>query len=264
MATALTKAKRLYTSKKNSLNRLLDPIPALLRDLSVVPEGLIEARKGCKNAWDQFVLASQSLDEIEPEEDDPDGEEFGALETRKERLMIELGAEITKRSCDRDAQKLHQEKEADEERVRQEKQAELERLHQAKLDKVTSRRLRLANLHEQCNEQLIRLLESLTMEEPPSIDQLVVGESTVIDVRSALRKEQVLALEVADMSPEIAGEVMVTSAAVSNTCKKLETEILVKINKFKSELCPPDPVHTPEASRATKEGSFKLEKRRLP
>ena len=39
---------------------------------------------------------------------------------------------------------------------------------------------------------------------------------------------------------------------------------MVKINKFKGELCPPDPVHTPEASRATKEGSFKLEKRRLP
>ena len=117
MATALTKAKRLYTTRKNSLNRLLDPIPALLTDLSVVPEGLIEARKGCKNAWDQFVLANQSLDEIKPEEDDPDGEEYGALETRKERLMIELGAEITKRSRDRDAQKLHQEKQAEEVRA---------------------------------------------------------------------------------------------------------------------------------------------------
>ena len=49
------------------------------------------------------------------------------------------------------------------------------------------------------------------MEEPPSADQLVVGESTVINVRSALRESQVLSLEVADMSPEIAGEVMVTS-----------------------------------------------------
>ena len=47
---SLSKAKRLYTSKKNSLNRLREPIPTLLYDQSVGAEKLEEARKGCNAA----------------------------------------------------------------------------------------------------------------------------------------------------------------------------------------------------------------------
>ena len=105
------------------------------------------------------------------------------------------------------------------------------------------------------------------MEEPPSIDQLVVGENTVNNVWSALGEEEVLSLEVADMSPEIAGEVMVTSANVRNTCLKLETKILIRMNRFKRELCPPDPVPVPEVREVAavkKAGAFKFEKRTIP
>ena len=43
MAAALTRAKKLYTSrKKNSLIRLLDPIPQLLEDQAVGTERLLD------------------------------------------------------------------------------------------------------------------------------------------------------------------------------------------------------------------------------
>ena len=137
---ALTRAKKLDTSRKNSLTRLLDSIPQLLEDQGVSPERLVEARKSCKAAWEQFALAHDALIEVRTEEEDPDVQEYGALEYRKEELSGALAEAIGIRSRDRDAQKLHQEKEADEIRVQQEKQAELERLHQTKLDKVASRR----------------------------------------------------------------------------------------------------------------------------
>ena len=43
---SLRKAQCLYTNKKNSLNRLLEPIPTLLYDQSVGAEKLEEARMG--------------------------------------------------------------------------------------------------------------------------------------------------------------------------------------------------------------------------
>merc|ERR1711888_257537 len=112
-------------------------------------------------------------------------------------------------------------------------------------------------------------LDSLTLEEPPSVHQLMQGENTVVNVRSTLREFQNLSLEVAEMSPEISGEVMSASADVSNNCLKLENEILIKISEFKEKLFPPPPptpTYVPDAREsavAKKEGSFKLEKRRL-
>ena len=99
----------------------------------------------------------------------------------------------------------------------------------------------------QCNAQLSTLLETLTLVDPPTVDQLVVGESTVINVRNVLRESQVLSFDVAKMSPEIAGEVMGTSAEVTGACLKLEQEILIKISQFKREMSHPDPapVHVP-------------------
>ena len=155
MATALTKAKRLDTSRKNSLTRLLDSISQLLEDQSVSPERLVEARKGCKTSWDQYVLAHEALMEVRTDDEDPDEQEYGALETRKDEIGGALAEAITNRHRDRDAQKLQQDT----------------------LDKVAVRRLRLTNLHAQCKAQLSTLLESLTLVDPPTVDQLVVGES---------------------------------------------------------------------------------------
>ena len=80
MAAALTKAKKLYTTRKNSLLRLLDPIPQLLQDQAVGTERLLEQRKGCKAAWEQYALAHDGLEEAMPEEENPNAEEFGALD----------------------------------------------------------------------------------------------------------------------------------------------------------------------------------------
>ena len=270
MAAVVRTRKRLDTSKKNSLSRLLDSLPQLVEDQGVSPERLVEARKSCRVAWDQYVLAHDALNEIREEDDDPDEEEYAALESRKETLSGALVEAITVRTRNRDALKLHQEKEAEDERVRQEKQEEQERLHQAKLDKIASHRLRLANLQRESNEELNKLLESLTMEEPPSIHQLGVGENTVINVRGAIRDYMNLSWEVAQMSPEIATEVMNMATNVSSNCKRLENEILIKISEFKEKLYPPPPptpTYVPDAREgavAKKEGSFKLEKRRLP
>ena len=65
---SLSKAKRLYTSKKNFLNRLLDPIPTLLHDQSVGAERLEEERKGCNTAWDVFTAAYDGLGEVQSED----------------------------------------------------------------------------------------------------------------------------------------------------------------------------------------------------
>ena len=66
MAAALTRAKKLYTSrKKNSLIRLLDPIPQLIEDRGVGAERLMDHRKGCKAAWEQFALAHDGLIEVQ-------------------------------------------------------------------------------------------------------------------------------------------------------------------------------------------------------
>ena len=141
MAALAKTRKRLDTSRKNSLSRQLDSVSQLLEDQSVSPERLVEARKSCRSAWDQYVLAHDALNELREEDEDPDEQEYAALESRKETLSGALVEAITVRTRNRDALKLHQEKEAEEERVRQEKQDELDRLNQTKLDKVASRRL---------------------------------------------------------------------------------------------------------------------------
>ena len=177
MAAALTRAKKLDTSRKNSLSRLLDSIPQLLEDQGVSPERLVEARKSCKAAWEQFAAAHDALFEVRTEEEDPDEEEYGDLEARKEELSGTLAEAIVIRTRARDARELHQQKQVDEARaqearqaeearVRQEKQAELERVrqekqdeqdrqHQVKLDEVAASRLRLASLHAQCKACLL-------------------------------------------------------------------------------------------------------------
>ena len=107
MAAALTRAEKLYTTRKNSLIRLLDPIPQLIGDRGVAMERLMEHRKACKAAWEQYALAHNELD------DDPDAEEFGALDARKNELQGALVVAIGNIN----AQKLHQEKQADDERA---------------------------------------------------------------------------------------------------------------------------------------------------
>ena len=125
---ALTRAKKLDTSRKNSLTRLLDSIPQLLEDQSVSPERLVETRKSCRSAWEQFVLAHNALIEVRTEEQDPDEQEYGALESRVQVLSGALAEAIAVRTRARDALKLHQEKEAEEVRVRQQKTADDERV----------------------------------------------------------------------------------------------------------------------------------------
>ena len=71
------------------------------------------------------------------------------------------------------------------------------------------------------------------------------------------------------MNPAMAAELMGMDATETGSFNKLEKEILIKINKFKTlypSLCPA-PMHAPAAATATvatKLGSFKLERRRLP
>ena len=55
---------------------------------------LIEHRKECKIVWDQFVLAHDELVRVCPENEDPDAEEFGALEDRKNELLGTLAEAI--------------------------------------------------------------------------------------------------------------------------------------------------------------------------
>ena len=109
----------MYTIRKNSLSRLLDPIPEVLQDQSVGTERLVETRKVCKVAWDHFATARNALVEAQPEDDDQNAEleerdrEFGDLEVRKEGLMVALADAIATCSRNHDAQKHHLERQVD-------------------------------------------------------------------------------------------------------------------------------------------------------
>ena len=98
MAALAKTRKRLDTSRKNSLSRLLDSVPLLLEDQGVSPERLVEARKSCRAAWDQYVLAHDALNELREEDEDPDEQEYAALESRKETLSGALVEAITVRT----------------------------------------------------------------------------------------------------------------------------------------------------------------------
>ena len=98
---AVTKGKKLYTRRKNSLVRLLDPILQLTQDRAVSMDRLIDHRKECKIVWEQFVLAHEELVQVRPEEEDPDAAEFGALEIRKTELMGTLAEVIGSLNAER-------------------------------------------------------------------------------------------------------------------------------------------------------------------
>ena len=127
-------------------------------------ERLLDHRKGCKTAWEQFALAHDELVQVRPEEEDPNEEEFGALEDRKNELMGVLAKAIGSLNAER----LNQDKRAGEERAQQDRQAELEHQQQQRLDQVIVCHLRLANLHAQAKEHLDRLLVDLHLYEAPS------------------------------------------------------------------------------------------------
>ena len=129
---AVTKAKKLYTTRKNSLVRLLYPILHLTQDRGVGMDTLMDYRKGCKAAWEQFALAHDELVQVRPEEDDPDAEEFGALENRKNELVGTLAEAIGSLNAER----LSQDKRAGEERAQQDRQAELEHQQQHKCQEI--------------------------------------------------------------------------------------------------------------------------------
>ena len=168
---ALTKAKRLYTSKKNSLIRLLDPIPTLLQDQSVGAERLVEARKGCKAAWEVFtatydgLVNAQPKDEVQNADLEERDQEYGDLKVRYQDLLSALAGVIALQSRDRDAHRLQQER-----------QAEADRLQQERLDQVNVCCLRIANLYGEAKESLTQLHDQLSLGEPPSTEQLVVGK----------------------------------------------------------------------------------------
>ena len=176
---AVTKAKKLYTTRKNLLVRLLDPILQLTQDRAVSMDRLIDHRKECKIVWEQFVLANEKLVQVRPEEDDPDAVEFGVLEKRKTELMGTLAEAIGSLNAER----LSQDKRAKEEQAQQDRQAELERQQQHKLNQVVARRLCLANLHAQAKEHLNRLLRDMSLDEAPSSADLMTSEQELINAR---------------------------------------------------------------------------------
>ena len=136
---SLTKAKQLYTRRKNALNRLLDPIPTLLHDQSVSRLKLEEARKRCNVAWDAFNAAheeladAQSEDEAQALDAEEREHEFGNFEARYHNLVDSLAEAVASRDGDR---------------VQQEEQAEAKRVQQEKCEQVTVHRLRLTSLYK--------------------------------------------------------------------------------------------------------------------
>ena len=73
------------------------------------------------------------------------------------------------------------------------------------------RRLHLANLYGQAKENLTRLFYQLSLDEPPSAEQLVVGENLMIDAGGDMLEAKKQTLEVAEMNLEIAAELVNTT-----------------------------------------------------
>ena len=146
---SLTKAKQLYTRRKNALNRLLDPIPTWLQDQSLSVVKLEELKKQCDAAWEEFNTSYDKLFDIQSEHEAQEADmedrdqEFGNLETEFQNLKRSLAEAIDLRGRDRDAQQLQQEK-----------HAEAEQLQQEKRDQVTVHRLRLTSLYKGAKDKL--------------------------------------------------------------------------------------------------------------
>merc|ERR1711873_126036 len=130
--SAVTKAKKIYTTRKASMIRLLDPIRQLTQDGAASMDRLIEYRKECKLVWDQLVQAHDELVHVHPEDGDPDAAEFGSLEMRKAELMGTLAKVIARLNTER----LNREQRAKDDQVQQGRDEERERQQQIKLDQV--------------------------------------------------------------------------------------------------------------------------------
>ena len=159
----ISKAKRVYTFKKNALIRLLDPVPACLQDHSVGKLKLEEVRKRCVAAWDAFTVAyedladAQSEDEAQDQEIEERDQEFSNLEARYHDLVDSLAETV-----------LQRETQAEAERVLQEKQAETDCLQHEKTDQIAVRRLHIVSLYGEAKESLSQLHDQLNLEELPS------------------------------------------------------------------------------------------------
>ena len=103
---SLSNAKRVYTTKKNYLIRLLDRVPTLLYDQNVGTEKLEKAESGCTAAWDGFSAAHDKLIEIQSDEEAQEAEmevreeEFGNLGVRFQDLLGNLADAMASRGRD--------------------------------------------------------------------------------------------------------------------------------------------------------------------
>ena len=249
----VSKAKRNYTLKKNALTRLLDPIPTFLSDQSVGKLRLEEARKRCIAAWDALSTAYQELADVQSEDeaDDPEQEgrdaEFGNLEGRY-HSMVDALAEIV---------------------LQRESQQETNRLLNEKTEFVAVRRLHIANLYGEVKDTMTQLRDQLSVEELPSVEQLVAYENKLVSARCVMTEANKESLEVAGLMPDLAKELMDDEAAKKSAYNKMEHEALVKINGFKAQHpqlnpTPAPPAETGAPTSSTKVGAFRFERRSLP
>ena len=117
---------------------------------------------------------------------------------------------------------------------------------------------------------MTQLCDQLSLDKPPSAEQLVVGENMLISAQAVMQKANKLSLGVAGLKTDSANDMMDTDAAERSSYNRMEHKILIKVNRFKS-LYPqlsPAADHTSGTSRApgdsAKIGAFRFERRSLP
>ena len=202
--SAVTKAKKIYTTRKNSLSRYFDSIPQMTQDRSVSLDRLMDFKKGCKAAWEQFALAHENLMQVRPEDEDPEAEEFGALEVKRNELLGMLAEAIAVLNTER----LNREQQAKDEQAQQDRDEERDRQQQQKHQQLLVRRLHLANLRNQAKEHLDRLRVDLRLFELPSDGELQVCEQLLANARATMGSAQEQSLTLAEMDPDLATEVL--------------------------------------------------------
>ena len=74
----------------------------------------------------------------------------------------------------------------------------------------------------------------MSLDEAPSAEELMTSEHVLINARATMNEANKQSLELAEMSPDMAAEIMDAYATETASFNKLEKEILVRVNKHKA------------------------------
>ena len=105
---------------------------------------------------------------------------------------------------------------------------------QERREQADEHRLRVAGLHGEVKESMNRLRDMLNLEKSPSVWLLMMSKNMLVSAWGVMIEANKLSLEVAELRPDIAKDVMDAHAAERSSYDGMEREILIKLDRFES------------------------------